>query len=310
MLFSIVVPVYKVEEYLDRCVESLVKQSYGDIEIILVDDGSPDTCPAMCDSWAERDSRIKVIHKPNGGLSDARNTGVRAASGEYIVFVDSDDCIEFDSCEALKCTIEAKGRPDIISINGIKETGEVFVNSENKHIPQNPIPGKEYLAQALKYGFYRTEAQMSVYRRMFLVDNSLDFARGLLHEDAEFVPRAYFLAGSAVHEKKYIYKYTINPNSIMHSKDYRKNCSDIYKIGLQHENDFKNKADKKLYKYLMDFLVIQYLSIFNMGRCSRYGKDYIHKKFVLRNSHKIKTKIHALAFSVSPKLYSFLINRR
>ena len=88
-LVSIIVPVYNVEEYLDECVESLVNQTYPDIEIILVDDGSPDNCPKMCDDWAKRDSRIKVIHKENGGAASARNIGFDNATGEYIGFVDT-----------------------------------------------------------------------------------------------------------------------------------------------------------------------------------------------------------------------------
>lgn len=94
MKISVVVPVYKVEKYLDRCVESILAQTFTDFEVILVDDGSPDNCPAMCDAWAEKDSRIKVIHKENGGLPDARNQGVKRAMGDYIAFVDSDDRVE------------------------------------------------------------------------------------------------------------------------------------------------------------------------------------------------------------------------
>ena len=93
MLISIIVPVYNVESYLPTCIESLVNQTYRNIEIVLVDDGSPDNCPALCDLYAAKDSRIKVIHKTNGGQSDARNFGLAEASGEYIMFVDSDDII-------------------------------------------------------------------------------------------------------------------------------------------------------------------------------------------------------------------------
>ncbi len=92
-LVSIIVPVYKVENYLNKCIESLVSQTYRNLEIILVDDGSPDSCPEICDNWAKNDSRIKVIHKPNGGLSDARNAGMRVATGDFIAFIDSDDYI-------------------------------------------------------------------------------------------------------------------------------------------------------------------------------------------------------------------------
>lgn len=90
-MISVIIPVYKVEQYLDECVESVVRQTYTDLEVILVDDGSPDGCPALCDRWAKKDSRIKVVHKKNGGLSSARNAGLAVARGEYIGFVDSDD---------------------------------------------------------------------------------------------------------------------------------------------------------------------------------------------------------------------------
>ena len=100
-LVSVIIPIYKVEPYLDRCVQSVVDQTYTDLEIILVDDGSPDNCPAMCDAWAEKDSRIRVIHKENGGLSDARNAGLTLVTGEYISFIDSDDWIAPEMLEKL-----------------------------------------------------------------------------------------------------------------------------------------------------------------------------------------------------------------
>ena len=125
-MISVIIPVYKVEKYLDKCVESVVGQTYSDLEIILVDDGSPDGCSAMCDAWAEKDGRIKVIHKPNGGLSSARNAGLVKASGEYVFFLDSDDtisanCIELladavrhdnsDICIANVARIDENGKP-------------------------------------------------------------------------------------------------------------------------------------------------------------------------------------------------------
>ena len=100
-LITIIIPVYKVEDYLDKCVESVVNQTYKNLEIILVDDGSPDNCPKMCDDWAKKDKRIKVIHKENGGLSDARNKGIDIAKGEFITFIDSDDYVENNYVEFL-----------------------------------------------------------------------------------------------------------------------------------------------------------------------------------------------------------------
>ena len=100
-LISVIVPIYKVEKYLAICVDSLLRQSYGNLEVILVDDGSPDECPAICDQYQNKDNRIKVIHKKNGGLSDARNAGMKAATGDLITFVDSDDYISEDFVKIL-----------------------------------------------------------------------------------------------------------------------------------------------------------------------------------------------------------------
>ena len=95
-LISVIVPIFKVEDYLRKCVDSVINQTYKNLEIILVDDGSPDNCPKICDEYANQDSRIKVIHKENGGLSDARNAGMKIAKGEYVSFIDSDDYISCD----------------------------------------------------------------------------------------------------------------------------------------------------------------------------------------------------------------------
>lgn len=131
-LISVIVPVYKVEEYLDQCVESIVGQTYKNLEIILVDDGSPDKCPRMCDDWAKKDSRIKVVHKVNGGVSDARNVGIECAQGEFIIFVDSDDlisedmlstfyfCCENNSVLVAMCPLQnfAKENPSLKAVGG------------------------------------------------------------------------------------------------------------------------------------------------------------------------------------------------
>ena len=108
-MISIIVPVYQVEPYLNRCVRSLLEQTYTDVEIILVDDGSPDGCPTLCDAWAGKDARVRVIHKPNGGLSDARNAGLTVARGEEIAFVDSDDWVDPDMLERLYNQMEETG---------------------------------------------------------------------------------------------------------------------------------------------------------------------------------------------------------
>ena len=117
-LISVIIPIFKVEEYICECVESIINQTYKNLEIILVDDGSPDNCGRICDDYAEKDIRIKVIHKENGGLSDARNVGLVTAKGEYIVFVDGDDCMPDDGIEYLYYLISSK-KADI-AIGGVE----------------------------------------------------------------------------------------------------------------------------------------------------------------------------------------------
>lgn len=126
---SIIVPVYKVEKYLDRCITSLVNQTLGNIEIILVDDGSPDGCPALCDEWAKKDGRIKVIHKENAGLGFARNSGMEIAEGRFMGFVDSDDCVKNDMFEQL--FLAATKENAEIAMCGFRCIGGIMTEKEN-----------------------------------------------------------------------------------------------------------------------------------------------------------------------------------
>lgn len=136
-LISIIIPVYKVENYLDRCLKSVVNQTYRNLEIILVDDGSPDRCPEMCDSWAEKDNRIKVIHKKNAGVSAARNDGIDVAHGEFIGFVDSDDVIHPSMYEEMvnylvsqECDLVSCGYSDFSEDNDVKLNIEIDIYSK------------------------------------------------------------------------------------------------------------------------------------------------------------------------------------
>ena len=113
-VISVIVPIYRVEEYLNQCIESIVNQTYQNLQIILVDDGSPDRCGEMCEEWARRDKRIEVLHKKNGGLSDARNAGLAIATGDCIAFVDSDDWIEPTMYEAM-LSVLAKENADLVA---------------------------------------------------------------------------------------------------------------------------------------------------------------------------------------------------
>lgn len=298
MLFSIIIPIYKVQDYLTKCVDSVCNQTYNDIEIILVDDGSPDNCPAICDEYAQKDSRIKVIHKKNGGLSDARNSGLDVAKGDYILFVDSDDYIEADACEKFSCFTE-KGY-DILIGEAIVEGGICDLS----HIElDKAISGALYYKNALLKQKAPVVAWINAYRREFLKENHLRFKYGILHEDVEFTPRAFLAAQSVVGTANFFYHYIIRDNSIMRQKDQRKNAVDLYNTCCEHEVRFRQIEDTELQNLLLDTLVKTYLSLFQGAKLYQYGKEYIHKDFCLRNAYTLKTKLKSALFNLSPRLY-------
>lgn len=162
---SVIVPVYKVEPYLDKCISSIANQTYRNLEIILVDDGSPDSCPAMCDAWAEKDSRIRVIHKSNGGLSDARNAGMAVATGELMAFVDSDDWVAPDTYEYLYQRL-TEDNSDIAAC-GVQMVWENGASSRmltregsrvlNQEEAMRAIIEESWLKQPVVYKLYKTE---------------------------------------------------------------------------------------------------------------------------------------------------------
>ncbi len=295
---SVIVPIYNVEQYLDRCVRSLIEQTYTNLEIILVDDGSPDSCPEMCNGYAKEDSRIRVIHKPNGGLSDARNAGIEAASGDYIMFVDSDDYIDPDACERLASFM--KDRPDII-------IGDGKSNDKNRKIKHcgfySACSGKEYLKRAVKANAMPVMVWLYVFNKDFLNNYGFRFKKGIAHEDEEFTPRVFLEADLVIETGVCFYNYMVRDDSITTNPDLRKNAVDLYNTCLDLEKRYEQLEDNELKKILLDSLVMKYLSLAQTGRLYRYGRAYIHKSFVFRNSFFTKTKFKAVLYCLNPSLY-------
>ena len=177
-MISVIVPIYKVEEFLDKCVQSIVNQKYLNLEIILVDDGSPDRCGEMCEEWARRDKRIKVIHKKNGGLSDARNAGLVAANGEFIAFVDSDDWIEPQMYEIM-LKVLMKEKADIVAC-GIVDS---YIDKEIIHSPIYRVGKTEqFLKMIYKDTIFSVVSWNKLYRRR--VWENFQFPKGKICEDA------------------------------------------------------------------------------------------------------------------------------
>lgn len=212
-MISVIVPIYNVEDYLSKCIESLINQTYSKLEIILVDDGSPDNCPKICDKYAEADNRIKVIHKPNGGLSDARNAGLDIATGEYIGFIDSDDYIDEHMYEDMLFAIE-KDDADlcICGYDRVDDDGEIKSSAHYKNALLSQKEAYEMLVQGNVYFIISCN---KLYKRE-IFDN-LRFKIGRTHEDEFIMHHAYGECTKIVTLENSYYNYLMRDSSIVGS---------------------------------------------------------------------------------------------
>lgn len=211
-LVSIIVPIYKVEPYLRRCLDSIVNQTYTNLEIILVDDGSPDGCPQICDEYAARDKRITVIHKENGGLSDARNAGLDICKGDYISFVDSDDWI--NNCYIENLLSAAKFNNADIAVASCKYVSVNPLYSE-KTFPMEP--GEKKYNDILREIFELQNpsfvaACIKLFNRNLILQ--FRFSKGKIHEDEYLNYQWFYKAEKTVYEPNSIYYYFLHTDSI------------------------------------------------------------------------------------------------
>lgn len=213
-LISIIIPVYNVEKYLHRCVDSVLNQTYKNIEVILVDDGSPDGSPAICDEYEQKDSRVKVLHKQNGGLSSARNAGMAIATGEYIGFVDSDDWIEPSMYQVCYDLIE-QNKADMAKVGRCISTGENNKTS-NSSTPKIEIYTDKEILQYYMTTTTTTTGSYAVWRSVYRADilYGLTFRDGKINEDIDFNFKAYSKCKKIVVTSQELYYYYQNIESL------------------------------------------------------------------------------------------------
>ena len=232
-MISVVVPVYNVEKYFAECVDSVLGQTYADYEIILVDDGATDSSGRMCDEYARKDARIRVIHQPNGGLSAARNTGLDAARGEYVYFLDSDDYIEPHALADLMETAERE-QADVVFFDGFVFFDECEADdSVSKYIRKAAYAtenGREMLRKLLLNEEYRTAVPFMLFRTDYLRKNNLSFLKGIIHEDELFTFLVYNADGRVAHCHEQLYARRIRPASIMTSSGAMRRYDSMLKI--------------------------------------------------------------------------------
>lgn len=303
-LISIVVPIYNVEKYIPECVDSIIAQTYENIEIILVNDGSTDNSGSVCEEYAKKDARIKVIHKKNGGLSDARNAGIKIAKGEYIGFVDSDDWIETDMYEKLiKACLENNAD---ISICGL------FRDYVDKSIkcpsPNNKVYSSENALKALIEGEeLHDHAWSKLYKRSFFDD--VEYPKGKLYEDVRTTYKLFLKSDVVVSIEDCLYHYRQRSGSIVRGSFNRNSLQLLDAINELAENPYINNYDcKKEFSHRL--LKTKCYILRDMLLCGKecintYDKEYRDFVKTLKSSRKLIlsdsrfTKVYKLMAALS-----------
>lgn len=290
-LVSVIIPVYNVEKYLARCIQSVCGQSYQGLEIILVDDGSKDKSGVICDEYAERDGRIKVIHKENGGLGDARNAGVEKAEGKYLLFVDSDDRIHENLVRDTVETAE-KNQADMVIFDyiGEEENGNLtdrftFPFSANRVI--EVAEEKELIMRSCS-------AVNKLIRRELWKESGFQFPKGRYYEDLATIPKVMTKTKKIVYLPEVYYYYLMRDGSIMHSRNFEKNYEDRTWAVDQLLEYFERENLIETYRNELEYLVFENTyfvpskEIVLNDRKSEYLKkfrDYVYNKFPQMNKN-------------------------
>lgn len=305
-LVSVIVPVYKVEDYLDKCVESIVEQTYKNLEIILVDDGSPDNCPSMCDSWAQKDSRIKVIHKENGGVSSARNSALDTAAGDYICFVDSDDFIEPN---AVGYMLENIGDADVIQCSFSYD----YLDGRTENCD---ISEEEFCADDAARALITDRVCPEVWGKLYSAHlfSGIRFDGSKKYGEDLYIN--YFLmkrAEKLISRNVCLYHYMCRESDSATSHYMTDSRARLYKItGAMAENE----KDSPLYEacvYRHTRILFATPSRIILGEKEFYDKYFnvivkeilAYRRDILKNKRlRLKFKISVLMLSLSPKLYA------
>ena len=311
-LISIIVPIYGVEKYIKKCVDSILSQTYNEIEVILVDDGSPDQCPSICDEYAKKDSRVRVIHKKNGGLVSARQAGLKVAHGDYIGFVDGDDWIESDMYNEM-ARIADKYSPDIIASNFYCDFDDKTEISdqcfEAGYYDKERLLKEIYPIMLYRGEFYRFGISPNCWSKLFkkdLLERNLPLVdtRITMGEDAAFTYPCLLEAKSIYCIKKPMYHYRILQSSM--SRIYDSKLEDIIFLPYEAICKANSKSDFDIsnqlayyYIYLANFIIR------NQAKAKANVKKFAHR---LLSNKELEKCANLVSADNLPKHTIFIVN--
>lgn len=317
-LLSIIIPVYNTKQYLRECVDSAIDQDVDDVEIILVDDGSTDGSEEICDDYADKNSSVKVVHKPNKGLGSARNAGIRVAEGKYIYLLDSDDYIQPNSLGKVIGSCEENDL-DIcfFSASILVEDNEKHRNIyERKKGPFDTVfTGAELVRKQMDNNEYVTSVCLRVMRREFLLQNGFEFCEEHIHEDEDYAFMSALLAEKAMQIRDDLYVRRFRAGSIMTNRDYAKSFSGsentLHSL-LKFMNDerctdeMKPLCERRILYGLRHFYINAYIKMDIKNRLT-------YRDRIKRNTKQLYGNINIRSgtinlFSIAPVMASFYLN--
>lgn len=308
MKFSFVIPVYNVEKYVERSVRSVLSGNKEELEILLVDDGSTDRSGEICDRLAEAHPEVRVFHKENGGPSEARNLALRNATGDYVLFLDSDDYMSEGICHILEKALSRWGMADALCFDGVEDDG-------TSRVPMRKIPldeeictedGKTYLLRHYKNRNMNVEACVYAFRRGFLTEKNLWFLDGSLHEDVEFTLRALLECGKVIELPDCIYHYMIRENSISTKKDQLQNAKDLFSV-LEVQCRIAEGQEPELRRWMKNAILDSYLSMIqNAQMYRRPYRPLLKKSFLLGKAATNWNRFRVLVCLINVRLYCMM----
>lgn len=305
MFISVVVPVYNVEKYLEKCLQSLIEQCYSDMEIVVVDDKSTDRSLCIAKKY-EKYNNVKVISKEkNTGLSDSRNVGIRESRGQYIMFLDSDDYVEDGCIFKIQEIVKKENEPDIVYFGYSEEyesTNEKYIKYGYVSQKDKIYTGEEFAIAELKQRNLYAAACFGIYNREFIVRNNLYFESGLLHEDELWTPQVILRANKVYTSDYVFYHYLRRKGSITRSGNKTKHGQDMLCICKKLDilaNEIKNP---ELKKYMDNHIAMLYMKGMTEGRLYQTNME-IDRFYPLRKVCFKKDRAKAILFAFSLRLY-------
>lgn len=288
---SVIIPIYQVEKFLNKCIESVISQTYKCLEILLIDDGSKDNCPKICDQYAKEDKRIKIIHKENGGLSDARNMGIKNAKGDYIFFLDSDDWVDQRIISHLYMLIK-KYDADIAECQYEKVYKEdAIINNEDKEEIKVYTPKESLENLITERSGNRVVSWNKLYKKKLF--NQIEFPMGKIHEDEYTTYKLLYQCKKIVVTNLKFYYYRQRENSII-SEKFNPKRLDVIQAYEEKLEFYKKKNEIELYqKEIPKFLYIL-LNCYYNSKKAKFNKEIVKNikdkyRKIYREYKKIKS---------------------